>query len=137
MKMYFIILLFFSFSFINAQLEKVALKPNPTKKVSFGNLGAGPYKKLAIRNVMVIPGHGGPASGPYDILVTGNVISKMLRHDPKDPEKMKGDRVIEGNNLYVMPGMLNLHLHLRLQFGILQLSHFLIDLLSMFLKLFL
>ena len=113
MKMYFIISLFFSFSFINAQLEKVALKPNPTKKVSFGNLGAGPYKKLAIRNVMVIPGHGGPASGPYDILVTGNVISKMLRHDPKDPEKMKGDRVIEGNNLYVMPGMLNLHLHLR------------------------
>ena len=26
---------------------------------------------------------------------------------------MEGDRVIEGENLYIMPGMLNLHLHLR------------------------
>lgn len=26
---------------------------------------------------------------------------------------MQADRVIEGDNLFVMPGMLNLHLHLR------------------------
>ena len=81
--------------------------------VNFGDLGAGPYKRLAIRNVMVIPGHGGPATGPYDILVTGNVIAKLQRHSPEKPDRMEGDRVIEGENLYVMPGMLNLHLHLR------------------------
>ncbi len=95
------------------QLEKVKHKPNPKKMVDFGDLGAGPYKRLVIRNVMVIPGHGGPATGPYDILVTGNVISEMRGHDPDEPSKMKGDRVIAGDNLYVMPGMLNLHLHLR------------------------
>ena len=43
---------------------------------------------------MVIPGHGGPAYGPFDILVTGNVIAKMQRHDSKKPDRMKGDRII-------------------------------------------
>ncbi|MDG2398339.1 MAG: amidohydrolase, partial [Candidatus Marinimicrobia bacterium] len=100
-------------SFLPAQLEKVEHKPNPTKMVDFGDLAEGPYQKLVIRNVMVIPGHGGPANGPFDILVTGNVIAKIQRHDPKKPDKMKGDRIIEGDNLFVMPGMLNLHLHLR------------------------
>ena len=100
-------------SFLPAQLEKVEHKPNPTKMVDFGDLAEGPYQKLVIRNVMVIPGHGGPANGPFDILVTGNVIAKIQRHDPKKPDKMKGDRIIEGDNLFIMPGMLNLHLHLR------------------------
>ena len=100
-------------SLLWAQLEKVESKPNPTKQVDFGDLGAGPYQKLVIRNAMVIPGHGGPANGPFDILVTGNVIAKMQRHDSKKPDRMKGDRIIEGDNLFVMPGMLNLHLHLR------------------------
>ena len=96
-----------------SQLEKVEHKPVPKKMVDFGDLGAGPYKRLVIRNVMVIPGHGGPATGPYDILVTGNVISEMRGHNPDEPTRMKGDRVISGDNLFVMPGMLNLHLHLR------------------------
>ena len=69
-------------SFLPAQLEKVEHKPNPTKMVDFGDLAEGPYQKLVIRNVMVIPGHGGPANGPFDILVTGNVIAKIQRHDP-------------------------------------------------------
>ena len=60
-----------------AQLEKVEFKPSPTKQVDFGDLATGPYQKLVIRNAMVIPGHGGPANGPFDILVTGNVIAKM------------------------------------------------------------
>jgi amidohydrolase family protein len=96
-----------------AQLEKVEAKPNPTETKVFSNLAEGPYERLVLRNVMVIPGHGGPARGPYDILVTGNVISEMRGHDRNDPERMQGDRIIEGDGLYVMPGMINLHLHLR------------------------
>ncbi len=97
----------------SAQLEKVALKPTPSETRRFGDLAEGPYRRLVLRNVMVIPGHGGPATGPYDILVTGNVIAEMRNHDRNDPDRMQGDRVIEGEGLYVMPGMLNLHLHLR------------------------
>jgi Amidohydrolase family len=96
-----------------AQLHKVEAKPNAAETRTYGDLAEGPYNRLVLRNVMVIPGHGGPAVGPYDILVTGNVIAEMRRHDRNDPDRMQGDRVIEGEGLYVMPGMLNLHLHLR------------------------
>ncbi|MEJ2203581.1 MAG: amidohydrolase family protein [Gemmatimonadota bacterium] len=97
----------------SAQLERVQPNPDATETKRFGDLAEGPYSRLVLRNVMVLPGHGGPAVGPYDILVTGNVIAEMRRHDRTDPERMQGDRVIEGENLYVMPGMINLHLHLR------------------------
>jgi hypothetical protein len=102
-----------------AQSSKVALKPEPGEMKEFGELAEGPYERLVIRNVMVIPGHGGPARGLYDILITGNVIAEMRRYDPfeepgeDDEPRLTGDRIIEGDGKYVMPGMLNLHLHLR------------------------
>ncbi|MFQ6047311.1 MAG: hypothetical protein ACE5PT_13315, partial [Gemmatimonadales bacterium] len=44
----------------------------------FGDLADGPYDRLVIRNAMVIPGHGGPPVGPYDIVIEGNTISRMV-----------------------------------------------------------
>jgi hypothetical protein len=96
-----------------AQLARVQPDPSPGETKLFGALAEGPYERLVLRNVMVIPGHGGPAVGPYDILITGNVIAEMARHDRSNPDRMQGDRVIEGEGLFVMPGMINLHLHLR------------------------
>ncbi len=102
-----------------AQKHKVQARPVPIETRQFGELAEGPYQRLVIRNVMVIPGHGGPARGPYDILVTGNVISEMRRFDPladpspDDKPRLTGDRVIEGDGMYVMPGLINLHLHFR------------------------
>ncbi|MFK7829568.1 MAG: amidohydrolase family protein [Congregibacter sp.] len=102
-----------------AQSETVQLRPTPKDTKRFGELAEGPYERLVLRNVMVIPGHGGPARGPYDILITGNVIAEMQRFDPlaepsPDAEpRLTGDRVIEGEGKYVMPGMINLHLHFR------------------------
>ncbi len=85
----------------------------------FGDLAAGPYKRLVIRNAMVIPGHGGPPVGPYDIVIQGNTIADMIPFDPVTAERRgateraSGDRVIEANGMYVMPGMIDLHMHLR------------------------
>jgi hypothetical protein len=42
-------------SFVHAQLEKVELKPSPTETKQFGELAEGPYERLVLRNVMVIP----------------------------------------------------------------------------------
>ena len=76
---------------------------------SFTDLAEGPYKKLVIRNVMVIPGHGGPPVGPYDIEIAGNMISKMTPFDPVTAERRgateraSGDRIIDGTGKYVMP----------------------------------
>lgn len=85
----------------------------------FGELAAGPYKRLVIRNAMVIPGHGGPVAGPYDIVIEGNLIKEMIPFDPVTAERRgrterpDGDRVIDATGMYVLPGMIDLHMHLR------------------------
>lgn len=100
-----------------AQERAVEFKPNPAETKQFGALAEGPYKRLVLRNVNVIPGNGGPARGPFDILITGNVIKEMRRYYPHaadgEANRLTGDRIIEGEGRYVMPGMINLHLHLR------------------------
>jgi hypothetical protein len=98
-------------------------QPAPVETRQFGDLAEGPYNRLVIRNVMVLPGHGGPPTGPHDILIEGNVIKEMRSFDPvgaeraaqrgETLERMTGDRVIEGDGMYVMPGMFDLHYHVR------------------------
>ncbi len=94
---------------------------SPTAPVSFGDLAAGPYKRLVIRGAMVIPGHGGPPAGPYDIVIEGNTITEMIAFDPVTAERRgrterpTGDRVIDATGMYVMPGMFDLHTHIRTQ----------------------
>jgi hypothetical protein len=86
----------------------------------FGNLAAGPYQSLLIQNVMVIPGHGGPPAGPYDVTINGNTIASMAARDPVSAQRAGergtrpiADRVIDGAGMYLMPGMIDLHTHLR------------------------
>ncbi len=95
----------------------------PVETRQFGDLAEGPYNRLVIRNVMVIPGHGGPPTGPHDILIEGNLITEMRSFDPvaaeraaqagQPLERLTGDRIIEGEGMYVMPGMIDLHYHVR------------------------
>ncbi|HEY5547193.1 MAG TPA: amidohydrolase family protein [Gemmatimonadaceae bacterium] len=88
-------------------------------QTNFGQLAAGPYNRLVIRGAMVIPGHGGPPAGPYDIVIERNVITQMIPFDPVtaerrgDTDRPTGDRVIDGTGKFVMPGMIDLHTHIR------------------------
>ena len=87
-----------------------------TAQEKFNGLAKGPYKKLVIREAMVIPGHGGPPVGPYDIVIQGDKITDMIPFDPVTAksrgivERETGDRVIDAKGKYVMPGMIDLHL---------------------------
>jgi hypothetical protein len=101
-------------------LVLAALIPTQIEAQSnFGNLAAGPYNRLVIRGAMVIPGHGGPPAGPYDIVIERNMITEMIPFDPVTAERRgeasrpTGDRIIDATGKYVMPGMIDLHTHIR------------------------
>lgn len=86
---------------------------------SIKDLSEGPFDRLVIRNAMVIPGHGGPPVGPYDIVIEGNKIVDMIPFDEVTAERrgevnrVTGDKILDAKGKYVMPGLIDLHMHLR------------------------
>jgi hypothetical protein len=76
----------------------------------------GPFDRLIIANAMIIPGHGGPAFGPADIIIRGGVIDQIISHNGvtgRSNPFPSGDRVIDATGMYVMPGLIDLHAHIR------------------------
>jgi imidazolonepropionase-like amidohydrolase len=66
-------------------------------------------KRLLIKGAMVIPGPAVPAAGPTDILVEDGLIARLGTssggHWPD------ADMVIDATGKYVMPGIVNTHMH--------------------------
>lgn len=78
----------------------------------------GPFDRLAIVNAMVIPGHGGPAYGPADILIEGDRIVHIRSYNgatgrPANAPLPRADRIIDAAGMTVMPGLIDLHTHIR------------------------
>jgi imidazolonepropionase-like amidohydrolase len=70
---------------------------------------AKPVKRLLIKGAMVIPGTGVPAYGPVDLLVEDGLIARV----GTDPTKHwpTPDATIDAAGKYVMPGIVNTHMH--------------------------
>src|SRR5262249_12787084 len=66
-------------------------------------------KRLLIRNGMIIPGTGAPAFGPADVLVGDGVIARVGSAD--DAECPGADATSDATGKYVMPGIVNTHMH--------------------------
>ena len=62
--------------------------------------------RLLIRQAMVIYGNGKPPYGPMDILVQDGLIASIASSLP-----VEADAVIDGTGKYVMPGLVNTHMH--------------------------
>jgi len=78
----------------------------------------GPYDRLAVIGAMIIPGHGGPAYGPADIIIEDGTIHQIVSYNgfsgrPPDAGTHGADRVIDASGMYVMPGLIDLHAHIR------------------------
>jgi len=67
-------------------------------------------RRLLIRNAMVIYGNARPAFGPVDILVQDGLIARVGRTPANAPPP---DAVIDATGKYVMPGIVNTHMHLQ------------------------
>ncbi len=79
--------------------------------------GAGPFDRLIIRGVTLIDGTGAPPRGPVDIIIEGNRIASIrgvgAPNVPIDEERRPSDAdyEVDANGMYVMPGIVDLHVH--------------------------
>jgi hypothetical protein len=78
-------------------------------------LRQGPFSRLVIRGAMVIPGHGGPAYGPADVVVENDTITHIvaLPQGAAPASRPTGERVLDAEGLWLMPGLIDLHTHIR------------------------
>ncbi len=88
--------------------------PNPAPR---RREGEGPFERLIIRGVNLIDGYGSAPRGPMDVVVEGNRITAIVGVGyPKLPidesKRPKGaTREIDANGMYLMPGLVDLHVH--------------------------
>src|SRR5215831_2458005 len=68
--------------------------------------------RLVIRNAMIIYGNAKPPYGPNDIVVEDGRIASILPSDGRRAATIgPGDAVIDATGKYVMPGIVNAHMH--------------------------
>jgi hypothetical protein len=75
------------------------------------------YKRVVVRNAIIVDGTGRPASGPFDIVIENDLITEIVGLDPVAVKEgtarrpAKGDVEIDATGKYVLPGLINLHGH--------------------------
>ncbi|MGB9005093.1 MAG: amidohydrolase family protein [Candidatus Aminicenantales bacterium] len=67
------------------------------------------YKRLLIRNAMVIYGNAEPAFGPVNICIEDGRIAQV----GPVPKGWEAEAEIDASGKYVMPGIINTHIHLQ------------------------
>ena len=79
--------------------------------------GDGPYRRLVIRNAMLIDGSGAPPRGPVDIVIAGNRITQIAAAGTpglplrQEREPRDADREIDATGMFVLPGFVDTHGH--------------------------
>lgn len=85
---------------------------------AFGNTGdpdapePSQTARVLFRGVTLIDGTGGQARAGMDVLVVGERIEKMFPDAELDPQVTKTAKVVELGGRFLMPGMIDAHVHL-------------------------
>lgn len=80
----------------------------------------GPFQQLIIRGATLINGNGAPPTGPVDIVIENNRITKVktvgypgVPIKPSNrPQLKSGGHEIEADGMYVLPGFVDMHGHI-------------------------
>jgi imidazolonepropionase-like amidohydrolase len=80
-----------------------------TQATSKAPVHARQVKRLLIKGAMIIPGPGTPAYGPADILAEDGLIARI--GDSVAGKWPDPDEIIDATGKYVMPGIVNTHMH--------------------------
>ncbi len=108
------IVLTLTIAFLNPLVAQDTIKPAPDRGADEGE---GPFDRLIIRGATVIDGSGAPAHGPMDIVIEKNRIVEVRNvGTPKVPindedRPQRATKEIDASGSYVMPGFVNLHVH--------------------------
>ena len=108
-----------------AAASLVAQQAVPAGTLPLGTTRGERSPRLVIQNAMIISGRGEPGTnratppeGPVDIVVEGGVIRNIIPLDPVNTRsrgqrpRSTGDRTIDAEGLYVIPGLVEMHAHL-------------------------
>ena len=81
--------------------------------------GEGPFNRLILRGVIVVNGEGAPPIGPMDVVIEGDRIASIHNvgfpgvpiEESGRPQAKEGDRVMELDGYYLLPGFIDMHAH--------------------------
>jgi len=74
---------------------------------------SGPYERLLIRGATVVDGTGAHPISDTDILIEGNRITAVRQWNGPPLQPGEVDRVIDASGMYVLPGFVDMHGHIR------------------------
>ncbi len=81
--------------------------------------GDGQYERLVLRGGYIIDGTGAPAYGPADVVIENDRITRIqvvgTPGRPIDPDRRpeQGDREIDVEGKYILPGFVDVHSHIH------------------------
>ncbi len=95
-------------------------KPEPIQSAPPRAEGEGPFKRLILRGVTVVDGTGAPPRGPVDVVIQGDRITRVASVgnpgvpivDSDRPQAEDGDRVVDLQGMFVLPGFVDMHGHI-------------------------
>jgi imidazolonepropionase-like amidohydrolase len=106
--------------------DSFARPNNGPGSLTFGTTRGERVGRLVIRGATIVSGRGAPGSnramppeGPVDIVIEGGIITDVILMDPVNTagagpglERPKGDKIIDGKGMFVIPGLVEMHAHL-------------------------
>ena len=112
--------LLLSFGASQAAFSQIAEPEESIPKAPPRARGDGPFERLILRGATLIDGTGAPPIGPMDIVVEQNKIVQIRSvgypgvaiKESRRPPVRDGDKVLELDGHYVMPGFVDLHGHI-------------------------